>query len=181
MSGGCPSRPQSVWEQRGGLLAPCGARPPPGWRGLSARRKPQRRGRACRCSPGFTEISPEGAQGFCCRCLPEVPASPLPCSGELGDASEGIVTRRGTELRAPFRTVRGPRRSQLLRVGCEDQDRGCWRMRKGSPKLCKQSQFQVHSLGWEIDSRKTQRKTNRQFRGGWRQIRSGNKGKTLFL
>ena len=141
----------------------------------------KRRGRACRCSPGFTEISPEGAQGFCCRCLPEVPASPLPCSGELGDASEGIVTRRGTELRAPFRTVRGPRRSQLLRVGCEDQDRGCWRMRKGSPKLCKQSQFQVHSLGWEIDSRKTQRKTNRQFRGGWRQIRSGNKGKTLFL
>ena len=108
----------------------------------------KRRGRACRCSPGFTEISPEGAQGFCCRCLPEVPASPLPCSGELGDASEGIVTRRGTELRAPFRTVRGPRRSQLLRVGCEDQDRGCWRMRKGSPKLCKQSQFQVHSLGW---------------------------------
>ena len=47
MSGGCPSRPQSVWEQRGGLLAPCGARPPPGWCGLSARRKPQRRGRVC--------------------------------------------------------------------------------------------------------------------------------------
>lgn len=129
----------------------------------------KRRGRACCCSPGFREISPAGAQGFCCRCLPEVPASPLPCSGELGDAREGIVTRGGgggrTEPRAPFRTVRGPRRSQLLRVWCEDQDRGCWKMRKGSPKLCKQSQFQVHSLGWEIDSPKTQRKTNRQFGG----------------
>lgn len=112
----------------------------------------KRRGRACRCSPGFTEISPANAQGFSCPCLPEVLASPLPCSGELGDASEDIVTRGSKELRATFRTVRGPRRSQLLRVWCEDQDRGCWRMRKGSPKLCKQSQFQVHSLGWEIDS-----------------------------
>lgn len=139
----------------------------------------KRRGRACRCSPGFTEISPANAQGFSCPCLPEVLASPLPCSGELGDASEDIVTRGSKELRATFRTVRGPRRSQLLRVWCEDQDRGCWRMRKGSPKLCKQSQFQVHSLGWEIDS-PTPPKTNRQFRGEWRQIRSGNKGKTLF-
>lgn len=89
--------------------------------------------------------------------------------------------RLGTELPAPFRTVRGPGRSQLLRVWCGDQDRGCWRMRKESPKLFEQSQFQVHSLGWEIDSPKTQRKTNRQFRGEWRQIRSGDKGKTLFL
>lgn len=107
----------------------------------------KRRGRACRCSPGFTEMSPANAQGFSCRCLPEVLASPLPCSGEVGDASEDIVTLGSKELRATFRTVRGPRRSQLLRVWCEDQDRGCWRMRKGSPKLCKQSQFQVHSLG----------------------------------
>lgn len=47
MSGGCPSRLQSVWEQRGGLLAPCRARPSPGWCGFSARLKPQHRGRAC--------------------------------------------------------------------------------------------------------------------------------------
>lgn len=81
------------------------------------------------------------------------------------------------ELRTPYRTVRGPRRSRLLRAWWGHQERSWQRMRKGPINFVSKARVVSGSLrrvGNRFTKKPKQRKTNRQFRREWRQIRSRN-------